>query len=491
MIKSEWSRRQFLQRVGSALAAGAVMPLSAVAQQAASAEGKDRFTCVTTTKDAPWQVQPLAKPGWRWDALNLNVDPSAKAQTMEGFGACFNELGWTSLQKLSEADRESVMREFFDPIAGARFTLCRMPVGANDFSLGPYSYDETKDDFELKQFSIDHDHATLVPFIKSAQRHQPALRLWASPWTPPSWMKKNGFYAEAASRRGQKENGIRPDQVGHEGEDMFRVEEPYLRAYAKYFGQFIDAYSDAGIRVGMVMPQNEFNSAQNFPSCTWTPAGLAQFIRRLGPKMTSRKVAVFFGTFERGDPKLLKEVMADPEAARFITGLGVQWAGKNALPELHQDFPQLKIYQSEQECGDGTNTWEYTMYCWQLMKHYLRSGTSAYMYWNISLDQGGLSTWGWAQNSLVTVDPATKSFHYNHDYYLMKHLSHFVEVGAKRVATSGTCDDALGFLNPDGALVVLLRNASLRDQTVEIRAGGRVTTAGLLPDSISTLRIKV
>ena len=144
-----------------------------------------------------------------------------------------------------------------------------------------------------------------------------------------------------------------------------------------------------GIRVGMVMPQNEFNSAQNFPSCTWTPEGLAKFLRHLGPEMSSRDVAVFFGTLERGDPKMLEAVMADPEAAKYISGMGVQWAGKNALPALHREFPKLVVYQSEQECGDGSNSWSYTAYCWQLMKHYLRSGANGYMYWNISLDQGG------------------------------------------------------------------------------------------------------
>src|SRR5437879_884996 len=154
-------------------------------------------------------------------SLNLNVDLSATAQTMEGFGGCFNELGWTSLSKLSDGDRESVLRELFDPVAGARFSLCRMPIGANDFALKAYSYDETKDDFELKHFSIENDRATLIPFIQAAQRYQPKLRVWASPWSPPSWMKKNGFYAEAAGRAGQKDNGIRPDQIGHEGENMF------------------------------------------------------------------------------------------------------------------------------------------------------------------------------------------------------------------------------------------------------------------------------
>ena len=103
---------------------------------------------------------------------------------------------------------------------------------------------------------------------------------------------------------------------------------------------------------------------------------------------------------------------------------------------------------------------------------------------------GELSTWGWAQNSLVSVDAAAKSFRYNHDFYLMKHLSHFVDVGAKRVETTGTCDDALGFVNPDGTLVFLVRNESPRVQTVEIHAGGDAMTAQLLADSISTVTLK-
>ncbi len=463
--------------------------MSAVAQGNGS-EKKIAAACVTTTKDAAWQEQPLAKPGWRWDALNLNVDLSATAQTMEGIGGCFNERGWTALEKLSEADRESVLKELFDPTAGARFTLCRMPIGANDFALGPYSYDETKGDLELKHFSIENDRKTLVPFIHAAQRYQPKLRLWASPWSPPSWMKRNGFYAEAPARGGMKDNGIRPDQIGHEGEDMFLLEEPYLAAYAKYFGRFIDAYKAEGISVGMVMPQNEFNSAQNFPSCTWTPEGLAKFVRHLGPEMSKRDVKVFFGTLERGDPKMLRTVMEDAESGKYISGVGVQWAGKNALPMIHEEFPKLKVYQSEQECGDGSNSWSYTGYCWQLMKHYLRSGASAYLYWNISVDQGGMSTWGWRQNGLVSVDDATKTFRYNPDYYLLKHLSHFVDVGAKRLETTGTCDDALGFVNPDGMLVFLLRNELPQVRFVEIKAGGSSVVAQLQPDSINTVTMK-
>ena len=70
---------------------------------------------------------------------------------------------------------------------GANFTICRMPVAANDFAINWYSYDETEGDFAMEHFSIDNDKQTLIPFIKSAQKYNPEIKLWASPWSPPSW----------------------------------------------------------------------------------------------------------------------------------------------------------------------------------------------------------------------------------------------------------------------------------------------------------------
>ncbi len=496
MGRQLWSRRQVV-RQGSLAAAGALTHTAVPQQLPPPAPLKDdRLSLVTTTADTAWRDGQLGKPTFQWDMLNLNVSKedlakaAQSAHTMQGFGACFNELGWVALRKLSAADRESVMRELFDPSSGARFSYCRMPLGANDFSTEAYSYDETAEDFELKHFSIEHDRTTLIPFLHSAQRHNPALRLWASPWTPPSWMKRNGFYAEAEARRGWTPNGIRPDQVGHEGQDFFILEPRYLESYARYFAKFIEAYRAEGIRVGMVMPQNEFNSAQNFPSCTWTPNGLTGFVRALGPEMQKLGVQVFFGTLERGDPALFEAVQADPIAGPFLEGLGVQWAGKNALPALAQRFPDLPIYGSEQECGDGTNTWTYTGYCWNLMKTYFRNGARGYMYWNIALEQGGKSTWGWSQNSLVLVDAAKGSFRYTSDFYLLKHLTHFVEVGAALLPTTGTCDDALAFRNPDGSAVLLLRNELPHAQSVQVQIAELVFSLELSPDSISTVVVR-
>lgn len=237
------------------------------------------------------------------------------------------------------------------------------------------------------------------------------------------------------------------------------------------------------------MPQNEFNSAQNFPSCTWTPQGLIRFIRALGPQMQNLGVDLFFGTLERGNPALFRAVFDDPKAGPFLKGIGVQWAGKNALPALHEQFPQLPIYGSEQECGDGTNTWSYAGYCWDLMKEYFRNGAQGYMYWNIALEQGSKSTWGWSQNSLVLVDGATGAFRYTPDYYMLKHLTHFVHVGATFLPTTGTCENVLAFRNPKSDLVFLVRNELAHSQFLQLQAMDRAFSLELPPDSINTVTV--
>ncbi|RKS92949.1 glucosylceramidase [Microbacterium sp. AG790] len=448
---------------------------------------------IVTTPDAAWQrqeVAPLASPSRMPDVIVALDDPQ---QEIEGFGACFNELGWDALSLLTPNERAGIIRELFAPGVGASFGICRMPIGANDFSRDWYSYDETPGDLALAHFDLSHDDDTLVPFIRAARAHRPDLVLWASPWSPPTWMKRNGHYAGALPHPffGDVDNGLQPDQVGAEGTDMFRVDEEHLAAYAAYVGKFVDGYAERGIRVSMVMPQNEFNSAQVFPSCTWTPSGLSAFLRHLGPEMAARGVEVFLGTLERADDRLVEDVLADPQAAAVVSGVGVQWAGKGAVAAVHRLHPELQIYQSEQECGDGRNDWRQARYAWRLMKHFLSNGANAYQYWNIALREGGRSRWGWTQNSLVVVDPDTRTFRYTPDYLVLKHVSAFVAPGARVLPTWCVAghDNQLVFRNPDGSLVVVLHNELDEVMPISLLLGAQVLSLELPAASFSTVVI--
>jgi glucosylceramidase len=450
---------------------------------------------IVSTSDASWQSQNADSLEFiKSETFDVEVDVVNPKQTIDGFGTCFNELGWTSLSLLNEADRETVLKELFEPGSGANFNICRMPVGANDFSRDWYSYDETDGDFEMKNFSIDNDKETLIPFIKSALKYNPDLKVWASPWSPPDWMKDNKHYAcqplDTSFFNTIGKNGIQPEQIRAEGMNMFIQEDAYFKAYALYFSKFIEAYRNENISISMIMPQNEFNSCQPFPSCTWLSSGLNKFVGEyLGPAMQNLGVEVMFGTMERPTPAMVDTLLQDPKSSKFITGVGFQWAGKQSVGAIHQNYPNMKIYQTEQECGNGANSWRAAVYAWSLMKHYLNNGTNVYDYWNTSLEEGGMSRWGWRQNSLVTVNKDDKTYKFTHEYYLLKHLSHYVLPGAKRLATTGSFSNLLVFRNTDKSYVIMIQNEKNTVIKPTIKIGEYQISPVLTPNSFNTIVI--
>jgi glucosylceramidase len=476
-------RRSTLKLVGAGVIAAGVTGSGA---HAASASG---IRWWSTTPDAAWQVGgSLAPEPAGGDMFARDVSILGPAQTITGFGGAFSELGWQALSALPAPRRGEAMAALFDA-AGAAFTFCRTPIGANDFARKWYSYDETEGDFALARFSIANDRETLIPFIKAAQAVRPDLKVWASPWSPPAWMKRNKHYAQGPSWPGSPPNGLRPDQVVKEGQDGFIQEERYFDAYARYFRRYVEEYRKEGIPISAVMPQNEFNSAQPYPACCWTPQGLARFMPHLVREMGPQGVDVLFGTLERADPEMVAAVLADPAIRPAIKGIGVQWAGKGALEGLRKRYPDLPIWASEQECGVGRNDWHYARYGWDLMKRYFANGASVWNYWNMALPQPGKSTWGWPQNSLISVDTSRGSFTLTPDYWVMKHLASQVRPGAKLMTTMTLAgfEDQLVFRNPDGSTVVVIRNQGSQPQRVNLVLGNTKIVPLLPADSFNTI----
>ena len=336
-------------------------------------------------------------------AADLQLDGN-EYQALRGFGGCFNELGWLPLQNVSEAERDQIIKELFSPDE-MNFTFNRAPVGANDFADHWYSYDEVDGDYGMEHFSVEHDEQTLIPYIHRAQEWQPNMQLFSSPWSPPTWMKRPKAY-----------NYGRLVQTPEN-----------LKAYAKYFVKYIQAYAEHGITVNQLHVQNEVFADQKFPSALWD----------------SEALKVFF----------------DDGARKYIKGIAYQWAGQNCIARTHESWPEIELIQSESECGTGDNSWEYAEYIFHLINHYFRNGATAYTYWNMILDDQD-STWGWWQNSLFTITADTHEVRRNPEYYVMRHFSHFVRPGAKVLGTTGHFNSmAIAFRNPDGTVVVVAQNA--------------------------------
>ena len=466
---------------------------------------QSRFTMYTTTEDNPWFETKSYDKALGGQEADIVVNLDAVGQTVQGFGTCFSELSHRALSKLSQEDYDKVMTELFAPGGGMEFTICRMPIGASDFALKYYSFDDTPGDLAMEHFSIDNDKQTLIPLIKSALAKNPNLKIWGSPWCPPSWMKVNGHYASRPLRaRGARpapgrarleldnlirDNELSDSQIMHEGEDSFIQDDAYFQAYALYFRKYIQAYREQGIDIFMVMPQNEFNSDQNFPSCTWTARGLTNFLHYLVPAMKDEGVEVYFGTMERPDRALVDTVLTDPLIGKDIKGVAFQWAGKDALPLIYKSYPELTMVMSEQQCFNGANSWKDFMDAWDLLKHNMDNGVAIYDYWNLALFDGEVSTWGWQQNSLISVDYETGALKRNYEYYEMKHISGFVRPGAVYLGTEGSMEEAMAFRNPDGSIVVLAAEKTGTPRDLAIKAGDKSLKVNIPANSVNTIII--
>jgi len=440
-----------------------------------------------TTRDRGWQ-QITYSGGPEGQPLTLGQ----AEQRIEGFGGCFNELGWMALSRLPEGDREAVLDLLFGQ-EGLGLNYCRVPIGASDYAAGWYSLDETPDDYALEHFSIERDRQHLLPYIRAALERNPSLRLFASPWSPPTWMKVRPVYNTGAP---------------------LRWEEPVLRAYARYFCRFIRAYAEEGVHIDLVYPQNEPVAVQNFPSCIWTAAMLAEFIGRyLGPALEQAGLdaAIGLGTLNApispmgmmgggnelgltplntGYADYVQRVMQDPQAARYVRAIGLQWASKAFIQQARESYPELLLMQTENECGDGRNSWEYARYVFDLFRHYLSNGASVYCYWNMALEEGGVSAWGWRQNAMVSVLPGERRYRLEHECHVMRHFSALVRPGARRLQLRGHwAGNAVAFRNPDGEVVLVIHNPLEWPSAVSLEVDGQRHNLLLAPDSINSIAL--
>lgn len=448
-----------------------------------------QVTWTQSTASEIWSAKSLKMNDLKDYVADVTILLNEEQQQVDGFGACFNELGWTALSVLEDKERETILKHLFDPKDDLKLNICRMPVGANDYARNYYSLNDSAGDFEMKYFSIARDREMLIPYIKAALKYRPDLAVWGSPWTPPFWMKTNNHYA----CRPDVVNDMAPEQAGQEGITQFRMEPAYLEAYAKYFVKYIQAYYYEGIYLTAIHVQNEMNSCQNFPSCIWTATDLATFIGKyLGPAMRigAPSTEIWYGTVERPSVEKIDTIMQDSLASPFIYGISFQWAGKQAIPGVRTKYPHIKLMQSETECGNGSNDWTAAEYTFSLMKHYFDHGVSVYSFWNSVLDETGKSMWGWKQNSMITVDSKTHRVTYNPEYYLLKHFSYFIRSGAKKVRTSGSDSNLLAFVNPDGSVVLVVANTADQPQHVQLALGNKLLSATLEPHSLNTFTMK-
>jgi glucosylceramidase len=428
---------------------------------------------------------------------DITVNDATTYQTWDGFGGSFNEMGWDDLANLSQADRDKAMQLLFGT-DGAHFVFGRIPIGASDYAMDRYTLDETKNDYTMASFSIDRDKQKLIPYIKAALAVNPNVRLWASPWTPPTWMKTNSGSYNGTSCAGT-------GSTAYDGGCMMDNDQ-ILQAHALYLAKFVQAYQGEGMTIEAVHPQNEPNYATGYPSCLWTPALFAKYVGQyLGPTFTSQSVSakIYLGTMSNNDSgkdgSIITTVTGDSTAMKYIAGFGLQWNMQPVVSGLTSR--NLPIMQTEHKCGNypwesstfksdkAPNDHAYGIESWGLIRDWIKTGVNSYSSWNMVLDTIGTGIDAgrlWPQNALLTVDVGAKKLTATPAYYVFRHFSQFVAPGAKRVATSGSSPDTLAFKNPDGKIVAIMYNSgSARTTTVSI--GGAKLQFSMPASSFATV----
>ena len=442
-----------------------------------------------STEGHMWQLEEATLKNQVIGTPEIVLESDQVKQTFKGWGTCFNEIGYDALMLLPEDVQQQVMQRMFAPDGDLRFTIGRIPIGASDYGRDWYSCDETPNnepDFEMEHFTIARDKEALIPYIKFAQRYNPDMTFWASPWSPPAWMKTNKNYANTV---GPGSDVTLPVYFT----DQFIMEPDYLNAYCLYFDKFIDAYKEENIPITTLMYQNEAYSQKIYPACSWTAQATATFLGDyLGPYFAKHKpeIELIVGTMNTGSMDVFETILQHPGVRENFKGIGLQWEGRPMLAELSYRYPDMTLQQTESECGSGTFDWNAGEWTFYLINQYVGGGCEKYTYWNAVLKDDGASTWGWRQNSLVHVNSGTRTATYTPEYYAFKHYSHFISPGSVILKGSSTATDTnaevLAARTPDGAIIVVAGNRGDAPREITMSIDGKYLSTTLPANSFSS-----
>ena len=487
--------RQFAQRLAALLPAALLLtgglprPVSAAAppKKTLPTPTYTQAVVYVTAKSTGQRMQPgpplhfAPDPQPNEDDPTIMLDPAPRFQTILGFGGAFTDAAAETYAKLPPAKQREVITAYFSPTRGLGYTLGRTSINSCDFSSDTYSYDDAPGDTALSHFSIAHDLKYRVPFIQAAlaEAHGP-FTLFASPWSPPAWMKTNGDMAHGGQ--------LKPED---------------RQAWADYYVRFVQAYRQHGIPVWGVTVQNEPMSVQSWESCLYSGADERDFVRDfLGPTLKKSNLGTHLMIWDhnRGIMYQRAEVVYDdPIAAPYVWGMAYHaYTGDHFdNPQtVHNAFPgkNLLFTEGSQEfTTDSQEEWRQGEWYGKNILLDLSHWAAGWTDWNLLLNQqGGPNHAGNFCSAPVMADTAAGTLEYRPSYYYLGQFAKFIRPGAQRIASTSNSDDlqCVAFLNPDSSLAVVVLNLTREDQSCRLWIAGRSVTTTSPAHSIFTAVLK-
>ena len=402
------------------------------------------------------------------------IDPTITFQQIEGIGGAFNEIGGQALLALNKEQQQELMQNLFAKNK-AGFSFCRTAIGASDFGIDAYSYSMVANDFQLKHFSIERDQKYVLPYIKAAFQVNPALTLFASPWSPPGWMKQSGQMEGLTA----KKNAL--------------IDDPKIyQAYANYFVKYLEAYQKNGIPIERICIQNENDADTKYPSCVFPAKEMVVFANDyLIPAFKKNKVKtkIYAGTFRAVDKMDVLDFVKSKNI-KNIEGVGIQYTDTKMIADAQRLLPGLKMFHTEGNCFNGENSKQQAQSRLEEVASYINSGSTTFTYWNMILNETTKSGWDWTQNSLVNIDRATGQVQYKPDYNAMYVISKFIKPGDLRIASMNKGKyPMITVKSPDGTIKLLFQNTNPEEKTFDLNIGEKQVKLILAANAITALEI--
>jgi glucosylceramidase len=407
------------------------------------------------------------------------IDIGKKYQSIVGFGAALTDSSaWLLQNKLSEGQRDALLRELFGPPPGLNLNMTRLTIGASDFSLQHYTLDDLpagEVDPQLLHFNVASNLRDVIPTVREVLSVNPQLRIIASPWSAPAWMKTSA------------------NLIGGELLPQFES------AYADYLVKYLDTYRGYGIPIFALTLQNEPGFVPvTYPGMEVPAATRARIIAQyLGPALASRKPKTrILGWDHNWDaPEQPLGVLADPDAARYVDGIA--WHCYSGTPsaqsDVHRAYPGKDAYITECSGGDweSARNGELMWFARDLLLAGLRHWARGVVYWNLVLDEQHGPHFGGCDlcKGVVTIDSRTGEVSRNDEYYAFAHFSRFVLPGAVRVGSGETDKEInnVAFQNAsDGSVVLVMVNSHVDARRVTVTQDQTRFQYTLPPQSVAT-----
>ena len=387
---------------------------------------------------------------------SINVDTTQLFQTVDGFGYTLTGGSAYVINQLNTSVKENLLKELFGKEENSiGISYLRLSMGASDLDAAVFSYDDIptgEKDMNLEKFSLAKDKVDLIPLLKQILAINPGIKILATPWSPPVWMKDN-------------EKSI--------GGSLLPI---YYETYANYFVKYIQQMKSEGIMIDAITPQNEPLHPGNNPSMFMSALEQANFIKNnLGPAFKSAGIATKIIIYDHNcdKPEYPLSILNDAEANKYIDGSAFHlYAGDiSALSQVHHAYPDKNVYFTEQwTSSKGNFGGDLKWHLKNVIIGSMRNWSKVALEWNLANDPAfGPHTPGGCTECLGALTIGT-SVTRNVAYYIIAHASKFVPQGSVRIGSNTSGDLVnVAFKTPSGNKALIVLNEGQSDATFNLK----------------------